>query len=64
VIIYLTENIRYLFIYFCTATSEELFDSLVGNSPEKQSLPEKKPLISSSGEDSPIKFASPKKGNK
>ncbi|XP_011051351.1 PREDICTED: DNA topoisomerase 2 isoform X1 [Acromyrmex echinatior] len=45
-------------------TSEELFDSLVGNSPEKslpQSLPEKKPLISSSGEDSPIKFASPKK---
>ncbi|XP_018314763.1 DNA topoisomerase 2 isoform X2 [Mycetomoellerius zeteki] len=42
-------------------TSEELFDSLVGNSPEKQSSPEKKPLVSSSGEDSPTKFAPPKK---
>ncbi|XP_011646495.1 DNA topoisomerase 2 isoform X1 [Pogonomyrmex barbatus] len=42
-------------------TSEELFDSLVGNSPEKLSSPEKKPLISSSGEDSPIKFTPPKK---
>lgn len=38
-----------------TPTSEELFDSLVGNSPEK------KPVISSSGEDSPIKFTLPKK---
>ncbi|XP_077279130.1 DNA topoisomerase 2 [Temnothorax americanus] len=44
-----------------TPTSEELFDSLVGNSPEKQSLSEKKPVISSSGEDSPIKFTAPKK---
>lgn len=40
-----------------TATSEELFDSLVGNSPEKKSI------ISSSGEDSPTKFTPPKKGN-
>ncbi|XP_011340698.1 DNA topoisomerase 2 isoform X1 [Ooceraea biroi] len=38
-------------------TSEELFDSLVGSSPEKQ----QKPLISSSGEDSPLKFTPPKK---
>ncbi|TGZ40693.1 DNA topoisomerase 2 [Temnothorax longispinosus] len=44
-----------------TPTSEELFDSLVGNSPEKQSSSEKKPVISSSGEDSPIKFTPPKK---
>jgi len=45
---------------FFAATSEELFDSLVGNSsPEKQ----QKSLISSSGEDSPIKFAPPKKSN-
>ncbi|XP_011168143.1 DNA topoisomerase 2 isoform X2 [Solenopsis invicta] len=44
-------------------TSEELFDSLVGNSPEKF-VPEKKPvpvLLSSSGEDSPLKFTLPKK---
>ncbi|XP_020282371.1 DNA topoisomerase 2 isoform X2 [Pseudomyrmex gracilis] len=39
-----------------TPTSEELFDSLVGNS----SL-EKKSIISSSGEDSPTKFTPPKK---
>ncbi|XP_011135016.1 DNA topoisomerase 2 isoform X1 [Harpegnathos saltator] len=39
-------------------SSEELFDSLVGNSsPEKQA----KPVISSSGEDSPVKFTPPKK---
>lgn len=49
-------------IFNSAATSEELFDSLVGNSPEKQSSPEKKPVISS-GEDSPIKFTLPKKGN-
>lgn len=50
-----------IYVYFTfTASSEELFDSLVGNSsPEKQ----QKPLISSSGEDSPIKFTLPKKGN-
>lgn len=59
--LYALQNVRYLFI--SAATSEELFDSLVGNSPEKQPSPEKKPLISSSGEDSPIKFTSPKKGN-
>lgn len=41
-----------------TPTSEELFDSLVGNSsPEKQ----QKSIISSSGEDSPVKFTPPKK---
>ncbi|XP_011691623.1 PREDICTED: DNA topoisomerase 2 isoform X2 [Wasmannia auropunctata] len=44
-----------------TPTSEELFDSLVGFSPEKQqSSPEKKPVFSS-GEDSPMKFTPPKK---
>ncbi|KAL0111447.1 hypothetical protein PUN28_012974 [Cardiocondyla obscurior] len=42
-------------------TSEELFDSLVGNSREEQFSPEKKIVISSSGEDSPKKFISPKK---
>ncbi|XP_029170014.1 DNA topoisomerase 2 isoform X2 [Nylanderia fulva] len=42
-----------------TPTSEELFDSLIGNSssPEKQ----QKSIISSSGEDSPAKFTPPKK---
>ncbi|XP_032667667.1 DNA topoisomerase 2 isoform X2 [Odontomachus brunneus] len=41
-----------------TPSSEELFDSLVGNSSlEKQA----KPVISSSGEDSPAKFTPPKK---
>jgi len=45
---------------FFAATSEELFDSLVGNSsPEKQ----QKSSISSSREGSPVKFPSPKKGN-
>ncbi|XP_011866622.1 PREDICTED: DNA topoisomerase 2 isoform X2 [Vollenhovia emeryi] len=45
-----------------TPTSEELFDSLVGNTPDKQSSSEKKSaLISSSGEDSPAKFTPPKK---
>ncbi|XP_014482998.1 PREDICTED: DNA topoisomerase 2 isoform X2 [Dinoponera quadriceps] len=41
-----------------TPSSEELFDSLVGNSsPEKQT----KPTITSSGEESPAKFTPPKK---
>ncbi|XP_036151138.1 DNA topoisomerase 2 isoform X2 [Monomorium pharaonis] len=44
-----------------TMTSEELFDSLVGNSPEKQSVSDKKPVIPSSEEESPTKFTPPKK---
>lgn len=52
------KNINCLFIY--TATSEELFDSLVGNSSLQS---QQKSLISSSGEDSPVKFTPPKKGN-
>ncbi|XP_011872307.1 PREDICTED: DNA topoisomerase 2-alpha-like, partial [Vollenhovia emeryi] len=45
-----------------TPTSEELFDSLVGNTPDKQSSSEKKSaLISSSEEDSLAMFTPPKK---
>lgn len=55
----LNNTIVHITNYFSisAATSEELFDSLVGNSPEKKSI------ISSSGEDSPIKFTPPKKSN-
>lgn len=53
------EYIKY-FLFITAATSEELFDSLVGNSSSEKP---QKFIISSSGEDSLTKFTPPKKGN-
>lgn len=45
--------------FFITASPEELFDSLVGNTPDKS----QNPIISSSAEDnSLVMFTPPKKG--